>query len=80
MIFTPPRPNLNLMGGSIYGVQYLGNHHITTVTKSLRYLGVHITPSLKWDTHMNLMVNCARLTIRGISILRNSIQGLNFMN
>jgi hypothetical protein len=35
---------------------------------------------LKWTKHVDIMVNCAQSTIHRISILRNSIRGLNFMN
>jgi hypothetical protein len=80
MVFTPPRSNPNLVGGHIHGATYRNNQCVTTVTTSLRYLGVYLTLSLKWDTHVDLMVNRARSTIRGISILGNSIRGLDFMN
>jgi hypothetical protein len=80
MVFTPRRSNPNLVGGHIYGATYGNNQRVTTITTSLRYLGVHLTPTLKWDTHVDLMVNRARSTIRGISILGNSIRGLDFMN
>ena len=80
MVFTPRRSNPNLVGGHVYGATYGDNQRVTTVTTSLRYLGVYLTPTLKWDTHVDLMVNRARSTIRGISILGNSIRGLDFMN
>jgi hypothetical protein len=80
MVFTPPRSNPNLVGGHIHSVTYSNNQRVTAVTTSLQYLGVHLIPTLKWDTHVDLMVNHARSTIRGISILGNSIRGLNFMN
>ena len=80
IIFTPHRSNPDLTEGHIHGVTYGNNQCITTITISLCYLGIHLTPKLTWDTHIDLMVNCACLTIRGISILGNSIRGLNFMN
>jgi len=80
MVFTPRRANPDLVGGHIYGATYGDNQRVTTVTTSLRYLRVHLTLTLKWDTHVDLMVNRARSTIRGISILGNSIRGLDFMN
>jgi hypothetical protein len=80
MVFTLRRSNPALVGGHIHSVTYGNNQHITIITTSLRYLGIHITPTLKWDAHVDLMVNCACLTIRGISILGNSIRVLNFMN
>src|SRR6266851_1180200 len=54
-------------------------HNITTIT-SLHYLGVFITADLKWKKHISIMVNHVHSTICGISILGNSIQGLDFMN
>ncbi len=81
MVFNPSwQPHLT--GGSIQGAHYsIGDswHHITTIT-SLHYLGVFITDTLKWDKHISIMVNHAHSTIYRISILRNSIWGLNFMN
>jgi hypothetical protein len=83
MTFQPPHTNWDLVGGHIWGGRYtdltLRPNRIST-TKSLRYLGVYITPDLKWTKHVNIMVNHARSTIRRISILGNSIRGLDFMN
>jgi hypothetical protein len=61
-------------------VPSMATHHITNVKTSLCYLGVYIVPKLTWDTHIDLMVNCACSTIRDISILGNSIRGLDFIN
>lgn len=80
MVFMPHRSNPDLIGGHIHSATYGHNQRVTTVTTSLWYLGVHLTPTLKWDTHVDLMVNHARSTIRGISILGNLIRGLDFMN
>jgi hypothetical protein len=59
MVFMPRRSNPNLIGGHIHGATYGNNQRVTTVTTSLRNLGVHITLTLKWDAHVDLMVNCA---------------------
>ena len=72
----------HLTGSKIWGTQYRDSdktHNITAISL-LCYLGVFITNSLKWNKHVSIMVNCTHSTIRGISILGNSIQGLNFMN
>jgi len=72
----------NLTGGKIWGAQYndaAKHHNITTVT-SLCYLRVFITANLKWNKHISIMVNRACSTICRISILGNSIQGLDFLN
>ena len=47
MVFTPCRSNPNLVGGHVHRVTYSNNQCITTVTTSLRYLGIYITPTLK---------------------------------
>jgi len=81
MIFNPSRQP-NLTGDTIQGTHYSisnSQHHVTTVT-SLRYLRVFLTNDLKWMKHVSIMVNHAHSTIHGISILRNSIRGLDFMN
>jgi len=72
----------DLTGGKIWGAQYADNmqlHNITTII-SLQYLRVFISTNLKWDKHVSIIVNQARSTIRGISILGNSVWGLDFMN
>jgi len=70
-------------GGNTLRAQYSNKsnalNRITTV-KWLCYLGVYITEDLKWKQHVNIMTNRARSTIRGINILSNSVQGLDYMN
>jgi hypothetical protein len=65
--------------GARYGDKSNALNRITTV-KWLRYLGVYITEDLKWKRHVDIMTNRARSTIRGINILGNSVQGLDYMN
>jgi len=72
----------NLTGGKIWGARYEDTtkcHNITAVT-SLHYLRVFITTDLKWEKHVSIMANHACSTIYRISILGNSIRGLNFLN
>jgi len=81
MVFQPCQ-HPNLTGGHIYSGHYQDSeslHHISMVS-SLHYLRVFLTNDLKWDKHISIIVNCAQSTIHGISILGNSIRGLNFMN
>src|SRR6266851_819648 len=70
-------------GGRVVGLRYtdpfLGPQRITT-TETLQFLGVFINRNLDWKLHVKIMANHARSTIRGISILGNSIRGLNFLN
>jgi len=81
MVFSKSRQP-HLSGAKIWGTQYRDSsktHNITAVT-SLHFLGVFITANLKWKKHVSIMVNHACSTIRGISILGNSIWGLDFLN
>jgi len=82
MTFIKPQQP-TLIGGKIWGGQYndalTGSNKITTVF-SLHYLRVFITANLHWEKHINIMVNHAQSTIRGINILGNSIHGLDFIN
>ncbi len=81
MVFSWARPQ-NLIGGHIFGTRYRDSdatHRITTVTR-LRYLSVFLTNMLSWQHHVTIMANCARSTIWGISILGNSVHGLDFLN
>src|SRR6266851_9876671 len=81
IVFSKPHQP-HLTRNKIWGAQYRDNNHthnITSIT-SLCYLGVFITNNLKWAKHVSIMVNHTCSTIRGISILGNSIWGLDFIN
>jgi hypothetical protein len=77
--------NPNLLGGNVYGMQYLdpttSMNHITTVT-SLCYLSIYINHHLEWMQHVTIMamIKHARLKILGINLLGNSIHSLNFLD
>jgi len=68
--------NTDLIGGQIWGGCYANPQakclNITTVT-SVKYLGVYITHDLNWTKHVDTMVNHTRSSIRGLSVLSNSI-------
>jgi hypothetical protein len=74
--FMKPHANTDLIGGQIWGGCYADSQakclNIMTAT-SIKYLGVYITHDLTWDKHIDTMVNHARSSIRGLSVLRNSI-------
>jgi hypothetical protein len=55
-------------------------HCTVRAVTHLRYLGVYIDRSLKWERHVSIMTNRACSTIWGINLLGNSIRGLNFLN
>ena len=46
----------------------------------VRYLGVFFKHNLSWDHHVTVMANRARSTVRAISILGNSVRGLDAAN
>ena len=83
MVFRPSRSNPNLSGGNIHGARYTdpstGTNRITTVT-SLQYLGVHIDHRLNWTKHVTIIATRARSTIHGVTLLGNSIHGLDLLN
>jgi hypothetical protein len=83
MTFTKSRADPNLTGDATLCTHFtdsLGNdHRISTVT-SLRYLGVFLDRTLSWKEHVTHMSKQVRSTIQGISLLGNSVQGLDFLN
>jgi hypothetical protein len=83
MTFTRQRANPDIVGGPNTEARYddpiRRRCTVWTVTH-LRYLGVYIDRSLKWDRHVSIMTNCARSTIRGINLLGNSVHSLDFLN
>ena len=79
MIFSPPR----YRGPMATGISYLDpsdiRHHVKATTR-IRYLGFFLTPTLDWRPHVSIMAMRARSTIRGLSILGNSIRGLDLVH
>ena len=57
-----------------------GARHNIRPTSRLRYLGFYLTPTLDWRPHVSIMAMRARSTIRGLSILGNSIRGLDLLH
>jgi hypothetical protein len=83
MIFTPSRSNPNLIGSPVKGARYndpIAGPSCIMTTTSLKYLGIFINHKLNWTKHVSTMVSQAHSTIRGISILGNSIQGLDLLH
>ena len=54
-------------------------HRVKAATR-LRYLGFFLTPTLDWNPHVSIMAMRARSTIRGLTILGNSIRGLDLVH
>jgi hypothetical protein len=79
MVFSPAR----YRGPSVKDTAYTdpsGTRHRVLPTTKLRYLGIYLTPKLDWQPHVSIMANRARSTIRGLSILGNSIRGLDLVH
>ena len=78
MIFSPSRYR-----GPKWDTAYTdpsGARHNIRPTSRLRYLGFYLTPTLDWRPHVSIMAMRARSTIRGLSILGNSIRGLDLLH
>jgi hypothetical protein len=83
MIFTRQRANPNIVRGPNMEARYddpIRRRRTVRMVTHLRYLGVYIDRSLKWDQHISIMTNRARSTIRGINLLGNSVCSLDFLN
>ena len=79
MIFSPPR----YRGPKVIGISYSdpsGLKHCAKSKTRIRYLGFFLTPSLDWSSHVSIMAMRARSTIRGLTILGNSIRGLDLVH
>ena len=78
MIFSP-----NRYRGPKWDTAYTdptGSRHNIRPSSRLRYLGFYLTPTLDWRPHVSIMAMRARSTIRGLSILGNSIRGLDLLH
>ena len=81
--FSPYRAAEHLVGRTISSI-----HPRTSATTSytiersslIRYLGVFIHERFDWTHHVTIMANRARSTIRALSILGNSVRGLDYAN
>jgi len=80
--FAPPHPK-HLIGTPITSIQPCTSASSSyTVERSplICYLGIFIHEHFDWTHHMTIMANHARSTVHALSILRNSIRGLDYAN
>ena len=54
--------------------------YVVHPTDTLRYLGFFLHFRLNWEPHVCIMANRARASIKALSVLSNSIHGLNMAN
>ena len=66
-----PSLDLQLPGGGTLQVRRSAN---------VRYLGVFIDEKFRWDSHASIMAARARSSLRSLSLLGNSVRGLDFDN
>ena len=79
MVFSPPRYRGPKPTTTYYSDHSNSIHTLKTTTR-LRYLGFYLTPTLDWRPHVSIMAMRARSTIRGLSILGNSVRGLDLIH
>jgi len=80
--FAPPCPK-HLIGAPVTSI-----HPCTSASSSytvkrsplIRYLGIFIHECFDWTHHVTIMANHAHSTICALSILGNSVRGLNYAN
>ena len=83
MTFAPPRRRAHLIGSppDHLSVEVPGGGTLSVRrASSLRYLGVFLSDDLSWDNHVKIMANRARSTVRALSVLGNTVRGLDFAN
>jgi len=81
--FSPPRSMVHINGPLVTAIHPRTSASSSyTVERStiICYLGIFIHHRFDWTHHVTIMANRARSTIRALSILRNSVQGLDFAN
>jgi hypothetical protein len=55
-------------------------YYMVMLVENLRYLGFFINWRLKWEPHVWIMCNQARVSIKALQVLGNSIRGLSMAN
>jgi len=81
--FSPPCSMVHINGPLIPAIHpHTSASSSYTVERStiIRYLGIFIHHWFGWTHHVTIMANRARSTIRALSILGNSVRGLDYAN
>jgi hypothetical protein len=66
MTFKKRTTNRNLLGDTTQGLRYIDPIHSPsniTAASTLCYLGIYLDRNLSWKNHVDIMANCACLTI-----------------
>jgi hypothetical protein len=56
------------------------SYYVVTPVENLRYLGFFINRRLKWEPHVRIICNRARVSLKALQVLGNSIRGLSMAN
>jgi hypothetical protein len=56
------------------------SYYVVLPVENLHYLGFFINRRLKWEPHVQIMCNQARVLIKALQVLCNSIRGLSMAN
>jgi len=77
-----PHKSQDLVGGRVTALRFLLPSGPLEVKRSelIRYLGVFIHHKFDWSHHVTIMANRARSTSRALTILGNSVRGLDYAN
>ena len=81
--FSPPRAAEHLVSRtvtSIYPRTSATTSYTVEHSSLIRYLSIFIHERFNWTHHITIMANRARSTIRALSILGNSVRGLDYAN
>jgi hypothetical protein len=58
----------------------ISSYYVVRPVENLRYLGFFINRRLKWEPHVWIMCNRARVSIKALQVLGNTIRGLSMAN
>ena len=81
--FSPPHAAEHLVGHivtSIHPCTSTSTSYTVEHSSLIRYLGIFIHKQFDWTHHMTIMANRACSTTRALSILGNSVHGLDYAN
>ena len=81
-IFFAPKVSSDQIEGMVTDIHLSNSFADYGVHRSevIRYLGIFIHDRFQWTHHVTIMANRARSTVRALSILGNSVRGLNYTN
>ena len=58
----------------------INSYYVVAPVDTVRYLGFYINHKLDWSVHVNIMCNRARVSLKALQLLGNSVRGLSAAN